>query len=96
MSYWMSVVPLDQLPPGTWPKLTQPIASVIDNGDGTVALVEPGGVTVSCQPGGTIQTRAPGTDAAYERCILGANVVTYQPDTSQQPYQFAISQVPNG
>lgn len=95
MKYWMSLTPLDQLPPGTWPKLTQPIASVIDNGDGTVALVEPNGVTVSCQPGGAIETRQAGTDAAYERCVLGANVVTYQPDASQPPYQYAIAGVPD-
>ncbi len=95
MNYWMSLTPLDQLPPGTWPKLTQPITAILDNQDGTVALVEPSGVTVSCQPGGAIETRVKGTDAAYERCVLGEHVVTYQPDASQPPYQYAIAAVPD-
>lgn len=95
MKYFMSTTPLAQLPPGTWPLLTQPIDHTNDNGDGTVSLSEPGGLVVSCQPGGAIATRVAGTDAAYERCVLGEQVVTFYPDASFPPYQYAIAAVPN-
>jgi hypothetical protein len=95
MHYAMSTVPLATLPLGTWPVLTQAIDHINDNGDGTSSLSEPGGLVVSCQPGGAIATRVAGTDAAYERCVVTEHVVTFQPDGSFPPYQYAIAAVPN-
>jgi hypothetical protein len=94
MTYAINPVALDQLDGTKWPVLTV-FVTVVNVGSGESVLVNADGNVRSWQPGGFWEDRPPGTAGVYERCILDGHVVTYRPDITQRPTQFAIGKVPN-
>lgn len=71
------------------------VVTVNDMGDGTSTLSHADGSVVSCQPGGTLQTRVAGTAGPYERCVIDGTLATFCPD-SVNAYSFAFAvKVPN-
>ncbi len=84
---------------------TQPVATlstaqlkVNDLGDGVSTLVQiSDGQVLSCQPNGTIELRPPGTDGAYEKCVVKDGCATYNPIANVSlGYVFALRAVANG
>ena len=64
-----------------------------DNGQYTVSLTN--GEVLSCQPDGSFQTRAAGTNGAYELCTVNGGYLTFNP--SGTPFTFAfVATIPNG
>ncbi len=71
------------------------VVTVNDMGDGTSTLSHADGSVVSCQPGGTLQTRVAGTTGPYERCVLDGTLAIFCPD-NVTAYSFAFAAtVPN-
>lgn len=71
------------------------VASVNDQGDGTVTLSRTDGLVLSCQPGGALQTRPAGTAGPYEKCVLDGTLAFFSPDSvTAYGFSFALK-VPN-